>query len=381
MSERSPTSQRASLRLTPNAIKVLIITGCWTALLLMTYVGTYFFVGDLIVLGKLSGTYQFWPDFLGNAVIGIVGGVVGGSLLVYQVNAGYRHPTFLSGIAHSAMLFVVVFVGASLVLFFSLPFIAETLQAGVGSGLRSGARNLAVNFRTPSFLASAVFAGLLVCATQFTLQVSDKFGPGVMWQLLRGKYYHPRDEERIFMFLDLRSSTQIAEQIGHKRFFELLREVFQDVTQPVVDSRGDIYQYVGDEVVITWPVQRGVEDGNCIECFFRIERVLQEKKERYLTRFGVVPSFKAGVHVGEATVGEIGVIKKDIVFSGDVLNTTARIQQECNRHAVDLLASSELLRRVPIGGAYATVLIGEIQLRGKAEALALSAVRRAAAAA
>jgi adenylate cyclase len=178
------------------------------------------------------------------------------------------------------------------------------------------------------------------------------------------------------MFLDLRSSTQIAEQIGHKRFFELLREVYQDVTQPVVECRGEIYQYVGDEVVITWPVPRGVQDRNCIECFFRIERVLSEKRASYLERFGVSPSFKAGVHVGEATIGEIGVIKKDIVFSGDVLNTTARIQQECNRHAVDLLASAELLGRVSLGDTYAIARIGEIQLRGKTEALALSAVRR-----
>jgi adenylate cyclase len=91
----------------------------------------------------------------------------------------------------------------------------------------------------------------------------------------------------------------------------------------------------------------------------------------------VVPTFKAGVHIGEATVGEIGVIKKDIVFSGDVLNTTARIQEECNRHRVNLLASDELLRRMSVGRSYAATLIGEIRLRGKAEALRLSTVRRA----
>jgi hypothetical protein len=143
----------------------------------------------------------------------------------------------------------------------------------------------------------------------------------VLWKLLTGKYYRPRDEERIFMFLDLRSSTAIAEQIGHKRFFEFLRELFQDVTRPVVESRGEIYQYVGDEV----PVERGLQDANCIACFFRIEQAIAAKGAEYLDRFGVAPAFKAGVHVGEATVGEIGVVKKDIVYSGDVLNTTSRM--------------------------------------------------------
>ena len=363
--------------MTPNLTKVLVITASWTLLLLFSYVSTYLLVGDLIVLGKLTGTYEFWPDFVGNSVIGIVGGLLGGSLLVYKMNAAYKHATFLSSIVHSAVVFLLIFVGSQVVLLFAMPFTLDTVRTGLMSGLRSGARNLDVNLLTPTFLANVVFVGLVVAGTQFMLQVNDKFGPGVLWRLLTGKYYHPRDEERIFMFLDLRSSTEIAERIGHKRFFELLRELFQDVTKPVVDSRGDIYQYVGDEVVITWPVHRGVQDSNCIECFFRIERAIAAKSGRYIQEFGVVPAFKAGVHVGEATVGEIGIIKKDIVFSGDVLNTTARIQEECNRHQVDLLASSDLLERMSMGRRYAAALIGEIQLRGKAEALALSVVRRA----
>jgi adenylate cyclase len=181
------------------------------------------------------------------------------------------------------------------------------------------------------------------------------------------------------MFLDLRSSTEIAERIGHKRFFELLKELFQDVTKPIIDSFGDIYQYVGDEVVITWPVQQGLEDGNCIACYFRIVRALAAKRDEYVERFGVAPDFKAGLHLGETTVGEIGVVKKDIVYSGDVLNTTSRIQAECNRYAVNLLASADLVRRLPLEPDYAAVPLGQIQLRGKAEPLELSEVRAVAA--
>jgi adenylate cyclase len=366
-------------RATPNLTKVLVITAAWTLTLVLSYTSTYLLIGDLIGLGKLSGTMAYWPDFFGNAVIGIVGGLVGGSLLVYRVNGAYKHATFLSSIVHSAVMFLLIFAASQVLLLFAMPFFLDAARGGLVSGVRSGVRNLGVNLLTPTFVANTLFIGLIVAGTQFMLQVNDKFGPGVLWKLLTGKYYHPRDEERIFMFLDLRSSTEIAERIGHKRFFELLRELFQDVTRPVVDSKGDIYQYVGDEIVITWPLQRGMQDGNCIECFFRIERAIASRSAWYTQNFGVVPSFKAGVHVGEATVGEIGVIKKDIVYSGDVLNTTARIQEECNRHRVDLLASDELLRRMSIGRSYAATLIGEIQLRGKAEALSLSAVRLVAA--
>jgi adenylate cyclase len=358
-------------------MKVLAITAGWTLTLMLSYTSSYLLIGDLIRLGKLSGTLEFWPDFVGNTVIGVAGGIVGGSLLVYKVNAAYKHATFLSSIVYSATMFLLIFAASQVLLLFTMPFVLDTVRGGLVSGVRSGVRNLGVNLLTSTFLANTLFIGLIVAGTQFMLQVNDKFGPGILWKLLTGKYYHPREEERIFMFLDLRSSTEIAERIGHKRFFELLRELFQDVTRPVVDSRGDIYQYVGDEIVITWPVQRGMQDDNCIECFFRIERAIASRSAWYTQQFGVVPTFKAGVHIGEATVGEIGVIKKDIVFSGDVLNTTARIQEECNRHRVNLLASDELLRRMSVGRSYAATLIGEIRLRGKAEALRLSTVRRA----
>lgn len=359
--------------ITPSLTKVLVITACWTFLLALTYVGTYLLIGDLLRQGDLSGSYAFWPDFAGNTVIGLVGGLVGGSLLVFKVNAGYRHETFLSGIVHSVTAFLLVYLGAGVVLLFTMPFALYAMRSGPAEGVRRGWENLALNFQTPSFLATTAFFGVVVAATQFMLQVNDKFGPGVLWKLLTGRYYTPRDEERIFMFLDLRSSTAIAERLGHQRFFELLRELFQDVTKPVIDSRGEIYQYVGDEVVISWPVERGLENANCLACFFRIERAIAAKGAQYGERFGVKPSFKAGVHIGLATVGEIGVVKKDIVYSGDVLNTTSRIQEECNRYGVDLLVSSLLLGRLPPAG-YQAEPIGEIALRGKAEPLLLSAI-------
>jgi adenylate cyclase len=363
-------------RIGPGLIKVLVIAATWTFLLVLAYVGTYLQIGDLIRQGTLSGRYAFWPDLAGNVVIGVVGGIVGASILVFKVNASYRHRTYASGIAHSVFAFLIVYLSAAVVLLFSMPFALYGLQDGATEGLQRGWANLVINFRTPSFVASTAFIGIVVGATQFMLQVNDKFGPGVPWKLLTGRYYQPRDEERIFMFLDLRSSTAIAERLGHQRFFELLRELFQDVTKPVVDSRGEIYQYVGDEVVISWPVERGLEDANCIACFFRIAGVLAAKSGAYRDRFGVTPSFKAGMHVGLATVGEIGVVKKDIVYSGDVLNTTSRIQEECNRYGVDLIASSVLLGRIH-ATTYRAATIGEITLRGKAEPLLLSAVVQA----
>jgi adenylate cyclase len=173
------------------------------------------------------------------------------------------------------------------------------------------------------------------------------------------------------MFLDLKSSTTIAEKTGSNKFFRLLKEIFNDITDPIINSRGEIYQYVGDEVVVSWPAKTGLSENNCLLCFYSIKQALEKRREHYLEEYGFVPFFKAGMHIGEATVGEIGIIKKDIVFSGDVLNTTSRIQGECNKHNVNIILSSALLQRMPMNGEYKKIPLGEIQLRGKEERLSL----------
>ena len=360
--------------MSPRATKVLVIAGCWTAFLLVGNVEAYLLIDDLIRLGTLSGSYAFWPDFAGNAVIGVFGGLFVGSLLVFKVNPGYRHRTFTSGIVRSSALFTAVYLVTVVIIVFALAFAVGWAQNDFSEGVRRGWGNVVFNINTPSFVANAGLWALLVSGTQFMLQVSDKFGPGNLWRFLTGRYYHPREEERVFMFLDLRSSTAIAEKLGPRRFFEMLRDLYADITRPVMESAGEIYQYVGDEVVVTWPVAYGTRDHNCILCFQRIGKAIEGRRGHYVERYDLVPAFKAGVHVGVATVGEIGVVKKDIVFSGDVLNTTSRIQEECNRHQVDLLASADLLARMPASPPYRSVPIGQIPLRGRKAAVELSTI-------
>jgi adenylate cyclase len=362
------------VRVSPRAGRVLIIGTCWMMALLVLYVNAWLLISDLTSEGKLDGAYAFLPDFAATAVLGLTGGLICGWVLVYKVNSRRRHNSFMSDIIRSGALFIVLYLAVAVVMLFALAFAFNLFHTDTLSALRAGWDNVVLNMLTPSFLVAMAIWGLLASGTQFMLQVNDKFGPGVLWRLITGRYHQPREEERIFMFLDLQSSTSIAETLGHRRFFELLRELYQDITWPITECAGEIYQYVGDEVVVSWPPTRGLQDVNCVRCFFQIEEAIDARRPDYLKRFGVAPIFKAGVHVGPATVGEIGVVKKDIVFSGDVLNTTARIQGECNRYRVNLLVSADLLQLMPVEDAFHAIPIGEIPLRGKSEPLALSVV-------
>jgi adenylate cyclase len=206
---------------------------------------------------------------------------------------------------------------------------------------------------------------VIVIATLFMLDVSEKYGSGVLPRMLTGKYHHPRMEERIFMFLDLTDSTGLAERLGDEKYFQLLRTLFYMSTEPVLNCEGEIYQYVGDEIIISWTIESGMNNANCLQCFFRIGKTIEKNRNAFLKQFGVAPVFKAAVHTGNVVIGEIGVIKKDIVYAGDVLNSTARMLSLSKDLHAPLLVSDAIYERLKEAKDYTYTFLDAIVLRGK----------------
>jgi adenylate cyclase len=215
------------------------------------------------------------------------------------------------------------------------------------------------------FTYIVVYSLVVLLVFQFITLVSRLLGPNVLINYLIGRYHVPKEEERIFMFMDIRSSTTIAERLGHVMWHQFLNDYFFDIAKPVRRSRGEIYQYVGDEVVISWPKKTGLRHLNCIRCFFWIWDLMQARREWYLKKYGYEPIFKAGYHVGKVIMGEIGDYKRDIVFHGDTVNTASRIQVECNRFNRRLLLSDILLKQLDLKDEYVAEYITKIRLRGK----------------
>lgn len=93
-----------------------------------------------------------------------------------------------------------------------------------------------------------------------------------------------------------------------------------------------------------------------------------------MRRYGLIPSFKAGIHCGRVIAGEVGIIKRDITYSGDVLNTTSRILSKCSEFKAEMIASSDLLSELQIIKDYITLPLGAIKLKGKEKEVWLSAL-------
>ena len=198
----------------------------------------------------------------------------------------------------------------------------------------------------------------------FYAEISEHMGPNVLTNFLTGRYHTPKEERRVFLFSDMKASTTIAERLGHARYFDLLRAYYDALADAIVDHGGEVYQYIGDEIVVSWPEATGLRDGACIRCVLAMKRDLGRRAEWFEERFGVAPDFKAGLQVGDVTTGEIGALKREIVFTGDVLNQTARIQGLCKTHGVDVLVGDALQAQLP-DGPWTLRSLGEQVLRGK----------------
>ena len=196
-------------------------------------------------------------------------------------------------------------------------------------------------------------------------EVKRKFGKGVLLAMLLGRYHRPQEKDKIFMFVDLKSSVRLAEELGHIRYSYFLQDSYYDLNVVIDRYKAKIYQYVGDQAVLHWDLADGLKDANCIKCFYAFIERLDKNRDYYEKRYGRVPYFKAGAHAGRVTVAEVGVRKRSIAFHGDTVNTTSRIHDHCNEYQQRLLISKDLFDMLPDNVGLETQYIGDEVLKGK----------------
>lgn len=229
--------------------------------------------------------------------------------------------------------------------------------------------------RSPIERDGLIFSLVLSLGFNLTYGVNRLLGQGVLFNFVAGRCHKPRIEERVLLFMDMESSTAIAERLGETGFLDFLNRFVADVTGPIVAQRGEIHKYVGDELIVTWPLARAVRDARCIRACFDALAQLDALADAYARDFGRRANFRAGFHCGPVVIGELGVIKMEIAFLGDTMNTAARVQQACRDTGHRVLASAALLDRLAaLPPGIAKRSIGPLRLRGKESEIELYAL-------
>jgi len=297
--------------------------------------------------------FEFWTSILFSVIMGSIFGVISGFAQILTEERAYQRISFQKLLAIRlvySVLFLMTLILAGYVL--------SKLYLGISIGL--------IEFAFDDGSFAIYFYVITVDLFMVILrQVNLMLGEGNLSKHLHGKFYTPREEERIFMFLDLQSSTQLAEKLGHIKYSMLIQDCFNDLGV-VVENEAEIYQYVGDEVILTWKQKDGLRNQNCLNAYFNFKKELTRKQDHYLEKYDCKPFFKAGLNTGIVTVTEVGKYKKEIAYHGDTINTAARIQDKCNELNRELLISENLKIELSQGG-FQFEKIGSVSLKGKGE--------------
>lgn len=362
-----------AIKVTPkfkrNLIRVIPFGIIWLAS------GSMFLLAETVATGNQNLNPESmitlsWPVFLFASFAITVVGMLVGAIEMVVLEKRFRHQTLTKKIIYKFGIYIFLMI---LIIAITYP-IAAIIELDTNLSDPRIWKKMKQFFLSIIFLNTLAQLGFSLLLSLIYAAISENLGPQVLLNFFTGKYHRPKIETRIFMFLDMKSSTTIAEKLGHVRYFEMLRDYYDAMSDAIISHRGEVYQYVGDEVVVSWKHHLGVENNNCIKCFFAIKKGMHQRHDRFMEKFGIVPDFKAGMHVGDVTTGEIGALKKEIVFTGDVLNSTARIQALCTENKADLIISEALVSLLPGKEMMTFRDLGTSVLRGKSAALQLVAV-------
>ncbi len=213
----------------------------------------------------------------------------------------------------------------------------------------------------------------------FVVQTRLMIGGRVLTNIVLGRYARPRQENRMFLFVDLADSSVIARCLGDVETHALISRVFFDLDGVIDAHGGEVHRYVGDQVVITWPFDVAVRDGRCVQCALEIHDLLEKRALWYRRRYGLSPRVRAGLNGGPVVAGECGDSKLEIVYFGETVNMAASLEQTAKALDRWLVLPSDLADRIPdIPPGWARVDLDPVSLKGHDAPVALSCYEPAA---
>lgn len=228
------------------------------------------------------------------------------------------------------------------------------------------------------FGGSIVYSAVISVVLNLGFSIANLIGPRVFMNFLSGRYHSPVEENRFVLFVDIAGSTGLAERLGGIGIHRFLDRTFRLLTESVVDYRGEVLNYIGDEIIVTWPEGLGAVDCRPLQCFVAMRAALQKAAPQFEREFGTVPQIRGSLHFGPVIVGEIGDIKPAIVFNGDVMNTAARLEELSRKVDGGFLASRAAMARFAAAPPFPLHDLGTLPIRGRVDGIEVVGIGAAA---
>jgi len=228
-------------------------------------------------------------------------------------------------------------------------------------------KNIIEAFKTPQCKVMVIELFLAAHVITFIRSVHKKFGTRVFVNTVLGKYQDPVEEDLVFMFVDLRNSTTIAEELGHVTYSNFIKDYYKLLSNCCEENKGEIYQFAGDGAFITWKISACRHKARPVNLFYDFAVCLERTQYKFMRKYGIAPQFKAGAHCGTVVATEVGNFGSQMAYHGDVLNTTSRIQDLCSKLGQEFLISEDLYTVMPkpLSHNYLAKREGSFELKGR----------------
>jgi adenylate cyclase len=286
---------------------------------------------------------------------GLVMSFVLGSLELFVLEGPMR--VWLSGLSFAANLIVRSTIYAAIIAAIQLFQLGEAIAG------------LPLEASSKTFWFGFIYSAVLSVVFNLALAITNIIGPRAFLNFITGRYHTPVEEKRFVLFVDIAGSTGLAERLGGIAIHRLLDRTFRLLTLAVVDYRGEVLNYVGDEVIVTWPERGGALDCRPLRCLAAMREALAQASSQFEREFGAIPRIRGSLHFGPVIVGEIGDIKRAIVFNGDVMNTAARLEELSRNVDGGFLASRAAMERFSSAPPFAVRDLGRLAIRGRADGI------------
>ncbi len=323
----------------------------------------------LIYVAFANGFSSIHP-FINGGVAGLLLGALISILELWFFTAGSRKMRFIWLLALRTVIYI--FLITSVILFVTI--LSRSIRFNMSFYEVMASDEFKTYIIHGNFGIAILYSLLFAFSINFTRMISRKMGQGMLVSFITGTFYQPVVQERIILFIGIKNVPEFSKKLNEYDFFNFLNDYLFDITTPIVQHQGIIYEYVEDQVVVTWRPEKGIYRANCIRAYFSIIEKLDYRKEFYYNKYKIIPQTIASLHYGKLVRAEIGKIKTQIVFQGDAMNATSRMLAKCNELDEQLVISDSLLNRLKIPVLYEVKQLGTFKLRGRLEEMSISAI-------
>ncbi len=216
----------------------------------------------------------------------------------------------------------------------------------------------------PEWATSMAISLVLTFMAVSFIMIERIVGQTALINLLTGRYYRPKRGEFALLLIDLKGSTPIAEKIGNQQFFSFLDRFVTDACEPIRAHGGEIYKFVGDEIIASWPSDKNFDLKRCLQTWNILVQLFEAQGPAYEAEFGAKPTLRGAIHVGEVVIGQIGQYKQEIAMLGEPMNTASRLLELSGDRNIDLVISDAAFAKIREPTEFEIQKIGKVLLRG-----------------